>query len=826
MELVEGPTLADRIAQGALPIPEALAVARQVAEGLEAAHSQGIIHRDLKPANIKVRPDGTVKVLDFGLAKVVDDRPTVAGPGSPTISSPAMMTAVGMILGTAAYMSPEQARGKPADKRADIWAFGCVLFEMLAGRRPFDGDDVAEVLANVIAKEPAWSALPSGTPANVRRLLTRCLTKNPSNRLHDIADVRLDVQDAIAAPVAADAPAMLTPAQRGMSWSVAAGVAALALSVGLAAGAAVWRRPATPAVVTHLTLDAAPADEISTTSVLGMLPAGGRLALAWSPTTYTLAFVGSRPGTTQIYLRDLSSGEARALAGTENARALAYSPDGEWIAFWTGTELRKIRVDGGPSAQLCAAAQVTGLTWGATRIVYTTRYQMFEVGPSGGDPRALTEGDMRRSTPFLLPGGNALLYTEYGRQFTSGDERVMIRRLDNGSTPALLLSQAADARYMPTGHLSFMRQGTLFVVGFDAQTLELRGSPVAVLSDVAQSSAAWFVDDLTLSGQFAFSPQGTLAYVPGREAALPLSDLVRVNRRGEVVNVGAPPNTYRERVEVSPDGSTLAVSVQSKTDIRLFLYDMTRGALTAITQTDRETMRPIWSADGKIAMQVFRAGGSHPAILAADRATLVEEPLMPQSGFAPNSWFRRGEALIGHRAGDLWTFTPSAAGDKWVRLSENPALEQYPSWSPDGKWIVYSSNVSGRDEVYVQPYPGPGAPVVVSTAGGRAPVWNPDGRELIYTQQRIGDPAATVDWHVMSVSMTNPARPGRPERLFDVKNDTMPLGVCASTPCYSVSPDGQALYTMRFRPWQPPRVTSVRLILNWFEEVRRLAPPD
>ena len=557
-----------------------------------------------------------------------------------------------------------------------------------------------------------------------------------------------------------------------------------------------------------------------------MLPAGGRLALSWSPTGHTLAFVGSRPDTRQIYLRDLSSGEARALAGTESASALAYSPDGEWIAFWTGSELRKVRVDGGPSARICAAVQVTGLTWGTTRIVYTTRNQIFEVAPSGENPRALTEGDMRRSTPFLLPGGNALLYTEYGKQFTSGDERVMIRRLDNGSTPALLLSQAADARYMPTGHLSFMRQGTLFVVRFDAQTLELRGSPVAVVSDVAQSSAAWFVDDLTLSGQFAFSPQGTLAYVPGREAALPLSDLVRVNRRGEVVNVGAPPNTYRERVEVSPDGSTLAVSVQSKTDIRLFLYDMTRGALTAITQTDRETMRPIWSADGKIAMQVFRAGGSHPAILAADRATLVEEPLMPQTGFAPSSWFRRGEALIGHRAGDLWTFTPSAAGDKWVRLSENPALEQYPSWSPDGKWIVYASNVSGRDEVYVQPYPGPGAPVVVSTAGGRAPVWNPNGRELIYTQQPIDNPAASVGWQVMSVSMTNPARPSRPERLFDVKSDTIPLGACASTPCYSVAPDGESFYTMRFRTWQPPRVTSVRLILNWFEEVRRLAPTD
>ncbi len=611
MELVEGPTLADRIAQGAIPVEEALPIAKQIVDALEAAHERGIIHRDLKPANIKLRPDGTVKVLDFGLAKAIE--PAAASTVrslAPTITTPAM-TQSGVILGTAAYMSPEQARGKPVDQRVDIWAFGCVLFEMLAGRRAFAGDEVADVLANVLAREPEWRALPAGTPPAVRRLITRCLTKDPRERLHHIADARLELQDALAVSPADDVAAASARPPKPMSWLMPALISGVvALVAGLVAGAVVWRRPAPHASVVRLTLDSAPADEITTGSVLNMLRAGGLPALAWSPIGQTLAFIGSRLGVQQVYLRDLTSGEARSLDGTQGARAFAYSSDGEWIGFWTGSELRKIRVSGGPSARICAAVEVTGLTWGSTRLVFTTRYQMFEVSPDGGTPRALTESSKRRSTPFLLPGETALLYTEYGKPFTSGDEQVMIRRLVAGAEPQLLLPEAADARYLPTGHLAFMRQGTLFVVRFDAQTFELRGSPVAVVSNVAQSAAAWFADDLTLTGQFAISPEGTLAYVPSPSVSLPTSDLVRVNRRGDVSTLGAPPNAYRERVEVSPDGTMLAVSVQSTTDVRLFLYDMARGTLAPAfpQQAARDTIRPIWSASGPIAMQVFRSG--------------------------------------------------------------------------------------------------------------------------------------------------------------------------------------------------------------------------
>jgi Tol biopolymer transport system component len=829
MELVDGVTLADRIAQGPIPLDEATRIATQILDALEAAHERGIIHRDLKPANIKLREDGAVKVLDFGLAKALDPvAPSTVATLSPTITTPAM-TRQGVILGTAAYMSPEQARGKQVDQRADIWAFGCVLFEMLAGRRPFSGDEVPDVLANVLARDPEWNALPAETPPAVRRLIARCLQKDPRARLHHVADARFELKEALLSP-ADEKSTAAAPSLKPMPWFVpAAIVGAIALAAGLVAGALLWRQPAIPVSAVRLSLDVAPAEEISTGSVLNMLPAGGRASLAWSPREQTLAFIGVRLGARQIYLRDLVSGEAKPLDGTQGARALAYSSDGDWIAFWAGSEIRKIRVSGGPSARICAAPELIALTWGSTRVVYTTRTQVFEVSPDSGIPRALTEPGPRRSTPFLLPGENALLYTEYGKPFTSGDEQVMLLRLGSDAKPQRLLAEAADARYLPTGHLAFMRQGTLFVVGFDAQTFELRGSPMAAVSNVAQSAAAWFVDDLTMSGQFAVSPEGSLAYVSSPSVSLPTSDVVRVTRTGEVSTLGAPPNTYRERVEVSPDGTMLAVSLQSRSDVRLFLYDMTRGTLAPAfaQQADRDTIRPVWSPDGSVAMQVFRSGGSQLAFLSADRTSVTEEPLV-QNGFAPSSWRRNGEALVGSRDGDLFLYKPIAAGEKWDRLTNSAAQERYAVWSPDGTWLAYTSNVSGRDEVYVQRYPGSHSPVLVSTAGGRAATWNPNGRELFYPEP-VSSTGAVTDatrFRVMSVNMADPARPGRPQQLFEAAYAVLPFDSCANAACYSISPDGQSFFTLQLRPREMPRVGSLRLILNWFDDVRRLSPAN
>jgi Tol biopolymer transport system component len=664
--------------------------------------------------------------------------------------------------------------------------------------------------------------LPDSVPPQVRRLIVRCLTKDARQRLHDIADARLEIQEAIAARLQGEPTALPAVVPSPRRWGLMVLGAGLSMVAGLAAG--VVLRPASEAVpqVTRATLEIGPAEELGTDSILGMLPGGSRTALAWSPDGRTLAFVGVNAGTRQIFLRDLNGEVARPLEGTQGTRALAYSPDGEWVAYWTDGELRKIRVAGGPPTKICAAADVNGITWGPTRIVYTTRTQVFEVAPAGGEPRALTRLGVRSASPFLLPDETAVLFTEYNKGWTSGDERVMVLPLTSGATPRVLVRGAADARYMATGRLAYLRQGTVFVVPFDAEALELQGDEVAVLSGVAQAVASWSGTDLTLSGQLAISPQGTLAYVASPRLAFPTSDLVAVDRRGQISPLGAPPNTYRERIETSPDGKRVAVSVQTIQGIRLFIYDRVRGTLDpAVAESaGQEAVRPIWSSDGRIALQLAVEGVSQFTVFRPD-ATTGSETVTASGNFAPSAWLPGGDLLIGTQARDLWTYAPGGTSEKWVQRTKTPAVERFPTWSPDGNWLAYVSNVSGRDEVYVEPYPGPGRAISVSNAGGGSPAWNPKGGELFYTEPRTGE---ANEWRLMSAAMTDPRAPGRPMPLFSFSAANLLLAQCSPTTCYSVAPDGQSFFTLRVRPGQPPKVTSVQLIVNWYEEVKRLAP--
>jgi hypothetical protein len=574
MELVEGPTLADRVAVGPIPAGEALRIAKQLAHALEAAHEQGIIHRDLKPANIKVRLDGTVKVLDFGLAKAVarDGASATAATHSATSGGPPM-TQAGILLGTAAYMSPEQARGAAVDKRADIWAFGCVLFELLTGRRAFEGATIAETLARVLEREPEWSALATDTAPVISRLLHRCLQKDSKRRLRDIADAGLEIEELIAEwpqGNAAQKPAQVANRRR---WHTIASIAVVSIVAGLAGGAILWRAPSVGLHVTRTILDVTPAEDVGAGSVLGVLPGGPSTALAWSPDGRTLAFVGLGGGVRRIFVRDLDSETARPLDGTEGAQNFTFSHDGGWIAFSVALqgnrnqEIRKVRITGGPHTKICDAPRlmpyfpirVSGISWGSTRIVYTAGHQLFAVSPDGGEPLMLYESKFRVSSPFLVPRDAAVLYTEYEKYWTSGDERVVVLPLTTAAAPRVLVRGAADARYLMTGHLAFLRQGTVFVVPFSAESLEIRGGEAAVLKGVAQAVTGWSAGDLTLAGQFAISPQGALAYVASPIPSLPDSELVKVNRGGQVMSLGAPVDTYRGRIESSPDGATLAV---------------------------------------------------------------------------------------------------------------------------------------------------------------------------------------------------------------------------------------------------------------------------
>jgi eukaryotic-like serine/threonine-protein kinase len=835
MELVEGEDLSARLRRGPIPLADALPIARQVAEALAAAHDAGIVHRDLKPANIKICDDGTVKVLDFGLAKG-GSAESAAGTGSAsgsgsgsgigvgyrelpqTLTLDADITGEGIVLGTAAYMAPEQAKGKHVDKRADIWAFGVVCFEMIAGRRPFVADDAADMMAYVLATEPDWSALPASTPPSIRRLLRRCLTKNRTHRLHDIADARLEIDEAISARATGEWGTDAGTGIRRRRRARVSTLALLCLVAGLALGATMWRTAWQAPLVTHGRLDVSPAAELNSTGVHPylVLPAGGaRTALAWSPNGRTLAFIGVTSGVRQVYLRDLARDAARPLAGTVGAHALAFSPNGEEVAFWADGALRKVNIAGGPTAKICNAVEVlNGISWGPTRIVISQgNLRIVDAASAGGEARPITAPAelVRHASPFLLPGETAILFTEYQKQWTSGDERVMVQSLTPGATPKVLLQQAADARYLATGHIAFLRQGTLFVVPFDARTLELRGEPVAVLKDVAQAVVAWDSDDLTLAGQFAISPQGMLAYVTSPLTSYPDRELVAVDRKGRITALEAPAKGYRSHVELSPDGARLAVSIQSTTDIRVFSYDLARGSLSRIAESlAGEVILAAWSRDDQIAVALVDAGRISAALIRPDVAS-SSEPVADSVGFWPSSLSPEGR-LVGMKGGDLWVYTPRAKGAGPTRVLTTIGAETQPMWSPDGRRLAYTSNTTGRPEVYVQPFPGPGDATMVSTHGGNSPGWNPNGRELFYIEPGAQD-------RMMVVGVPPAGQLGKPNALFSFAQGELFLGTIVLTP-YAVARDGQHFYAVRQPPQTSVPVTHINFILNWFEELK------
>jgi serine/threonine protein kinase len=850
MELVEGEDLSvviarqdrsrDAASAGSSPgasapgrglrLAEALAIARQVADALGAAHEAGIVHRDLKPANIKVREDGTVKVLDFGLATGgTEDTDSDARSGSGSGSSPVpgelpdtvtmgdYLTRDGEIVGTAAYMAPEQARGQRVDKRADIWAFGVVLFEMIAGRLPFASGDARDTMAHVLATDPDWAALPQGTPPSIRRLLGRCLTKDRTRRLHDIADARLELDEAAEPPLPGpERAAQARPAGRAR-WAPALTIAAVGLLAGVTIGTAVWRSPPAAPTVIRARLDVGPATELNAGGIHPsvVLPAGGACtALAWLPNGRALAFIGVSGGVRRVFVRELDGDSARPIPGTEGARALALSPDGQEVAFWADGAIRKVKLSGGPSVRLSEAGVVNGLAWGATRIVIAESPNIREVSPADGERRQITQWRelIRHASPSLLPGDSAVLYTEYEKQWTSGDERVMLLPLTPGATPRVLLRQAADARYLASGHLAFLRQGALFVVPFDARTFELRGDPVAVVQDVAQSVVAWDSDDLTLAGQFAVSPQGMLAYVNSPPTAYPDRELVAVDRQGRIEPVGAPLMGYRNHVELSPDGSRIAVSVQTAADIRAFAYDLRRGNLSRMADSLRgEVMVAAWSRDDQVAFQQVESGRITAAIVRPDAAAPVRQ-LTDPAGFWASSWSPDGH-LVGMKGGHLWCYPPNATGTGSLEVAATTALETQPAFSPDGRWLAYTSNATGQPEVYIRPFQVPGEPVTVSTKGGSSPAWNPRGRELFYLE-----PGAKGD-RMMAVDVTSPARPGRPVALFSFAQSEFVLGGGVLTP-YAVAPDGRRFYAVRQPQRSPKPVTEVTIVLNWFEELK------
>ena len=786
MELVEGEELAERLSRGSIPVEEAIGLAAQIAEGLEVAHGMGIVHRDLKPANIKITPTGDVKILDFGLARAYADEPdstsTMEMGNSPTIT--AAMTQAGVILGTAAYMSPEQARGKTIDQQADIWSFGVVFYEMLTSDRLFGGETVSDSIGAILHRNPDLAKLPN-VPPQIHTLLRRCLVRDKRERLRDIGDARLELEDAKV--VGESQEESTGQRHRRTPWMITAFLTVVVMLMGYLG------LTRSPESTHHMATLGLPREEAIDLGIHNAWP-----RIEFSPDGTQVVYMGGEDS--RLFRRDVDSFDSEPIPGTENVSMFAFSLDGLWIAYINGTDLWKMALSGGAPIKLCTTGAGPGLVWGEGEIFFsrTNGGGLWSVSEDGGQPQSVsTLNDDREETshrwPHVLPGGRHLLFTIKTARISSFDDALIgLLSLDTGEIK-VLVQGGMYPRYLSTGHIVYGRESQLFTVPFDIGSMTIQGTPTRVLENV---------DTVDVNGcaQYTLSNDGSLAYLTSGEGQAEL-DLVWLHMSGRVsrLDIGS---SYAMQISFRPGGDQMALMVPAAND-KIYVYDFQRKIMNRLTNTPGNDALPVWSPDGsQIVYQNDRDGSRDLYVIPSDGSTPATRILASPLNEFPGSWLPDGKRIL------LTRFNAGGKAEICVMPvdgSEEPSVlfpSEYSNGqariSPDGEWLAYASDSSGDRNVYVRPFMRPGNPVRVSNAGGSFPQWSHDGKTIYYSQP---------PWQMaVEVDAKETFQVGSPVELFetdDIMYRSMPL-----------STDGQSFLANRVDP-QLRKHFGIRVVFDW-----------